>query len=96
MKGAETVGSGIRYPMAISVTLQEAEHDVTTKSSEFVDGARIAYTPEQIYYISLGAETNDWDMQISAKYNDEYFNKGYTYCLKQRVLGFMISEAEWT
>ena len=59
MKGAESVGSGIRYPMAVSVTLQEAEHDVTTKSSEFVDGARIAYTPEEIYYISLGAETND-------------------------------------
>ena len=76
MKGAETVGSGIRYPMAVSVTLQEAEHDVTTKSGEFEDGARIAYTPEEIYYISLGAETNSWDMQISAKYNDEVFNKG--------------------
>ena len=24
----------------------------------------------------LGAETNDWDMQISAKYNDEVYNKG--------------------
>ena len=45
MKGAETVGSGIRYPMAVSVTLQEAEHDVTTKSSEFVDGQELAYTP---------------------------------------------------
>jgi outer membrane receptor protein involved in Fe transport len=76
MKGAEAAGSGIRYPMAISVTLQEAEHDVTTKSGEFVDGARIAYTPEEIYYVSLGAETNNWDMQLSAKYNDEVFNKG--------------------
>ena len=76
MKGAEAVGSGIRYPMAISVTLQEAEHDVTTNSGEFVDGARIAYTPEEIYYVSLGAETNNWDMQLSAKYNDEVFNKG--------------------
>ena len=76
MKGAEAAGSGIRYPMAISVTLQEAEHDVTTNSGEFVDGARIAYTPEEIYYVSLGAETNNWDMQLSAKYNDEVFNKG--------------------
>ena len=76
MKGAESVGSGIRYPMAVSVTLQEAEHDVTTKSGEFEDGARIAYTPEQIYYVSLGAETNSWDMQISAKYNDDVYNKG--------------------
>ena len=76
MKGAANTGSGIRYPMAVSVTLQEAEHDVTTKSGEFVDGARIAYTPEEIYYVSLGAETNNWDMQISAKYNDEVFNKG--------------------
>lgn len=76
MKGAEAAGSGIRYPMAISVTLQEAEHDVTTNSGEFVDGARIAYTPEEIYYVSLGAETNNWDMQLSAKYNDEVYNKG--------------------
>ena len=75
MKGAEGTGSGIRYPMAVSVTLQEAEHDFTSGTS-FVDGARIAYTPEEIYYISLGAETNDWDMQISAKYNDEVYNKG--------------------
>jgi len=76
MKGAEVAGSGIRYPMAISVTLQEAEHDVTTQNGEFVDGARIAYTPEEIYYVSLGAETNNWDIQLSVKYNDEVFNKG--------------------
>lgn len=76
MKGAEGTGSGIRFPMSISVTLQEAEHDVTTKSGSFEDGARIAYTPEEIYYVSLGAETNHWDMQISAKYNDEVYNKG--------------------
>mgnify|MGYP001235323650 CR=1 FL=1 len=82
MKGTANTGSGIRYPMAISVTLQEAEHDVTTKSGEFVDGARIAYTPEEIYYISLGAETNNWDMQISAKYNDEVFDKGASTAVK--------------
>ena len=70
--------------MAISVTLQEAEHDVTTKSGEFVDGARIAYTPEEIYYISLGAETNNWDMQISAKYNDEVFDKGASTAVKTK------------
>jgi Fe(3+) dicitrate transport protein len=75
MKGAANTGSGIRYPMAVSVTLQEAEHDVTTGTS-FGDGARIAYTPEEIYYVSIGAESNNWDMQISAKYNDEVFNKG--------------------
>jgi hypothetical protein len=62
MKGAANTGSGIRYPMAVSVTLQEAEHDVIQGTS-FADGARIAYTPEEIYYVSLGAETNDWDMQ---------------------------------
>ena len=81
MKGAADTGSGIRYPMAVSVTVQEAEHDVTTGSS-FADGARIAYTPEEIYYISLGAETNDWDMQISAKYNDEVYNKGISTAAK--------------
>jgi Fe(3+) dicitrate transport protein len=82
MKGAGEMGSGIRYPMAVSVTYQEAEHDVTTKNGEFVDGARIAYTPEEIYYISLGAETNNWDMQISAKYNDEVFDKGSSTSVK--------------
>ncbi len=81
MKGAANTGSGIRYPMAVSVTVQEAEHDVTTGTS-FADGARIAYTPEEIYYISLGAETNDWDMQISAKYNDEVYNKGISTAAK--------------
>ena len=45
MKGAEAT-SGVRYPMAIAVTFQEAEHDVgTTKSSEFVDGQELPYTP---------------------------------------------------
>ena len=76
MKGANTPSSAIRYPLAVSVTLQEAEHDVTTKSGEFEDGARIKYTPEEIYYVSIGAETNMWDMQLSAKYNDEVFDKG--------------------
>jgi len=75
MKGVDNTGSGIRYPMAVSVTLQEAEHDTTTGST-IRDGDRIAYTPEEIYYISLGAETNNWDMQLSAKYNDEVYNKG--------------------
>jgi Fe(3+) dicitrate transport protein len=75
MKGAANTGSGIRYPMAVSVTLQEAEHDFTS-GSDFEDGARIAYTPEEIYYVSIGAETNHWDMQLSAKYNDEVMNKG--------------------
>ena len=64
MKGAANTGSGVRYPMILAVTLQEAEHDVTTGSS-FQDGARIKYTPEEIYYLSLGMETNAWDMNIS-------------------------------
>jgi Fe(3+) dicitrate transport protein len=75
MKGADNTSSGIRYPMVVSVTLQEAEHDFTSGTS-FADGARIAYTPEEIYYISIGAETNDWDMQLSLKYNDDVYNKG--------------------
>ncbi len=75
MKGADNMGSGIRYPLTIAFTLQEAEHDVTT-SSTIVDGARIAYTPEQIYYVSVGAETNDWSTQLSMKYNDDVYNKG--------------------
>ena len=75
MKGAENSGSGVRYPMILAITLQEAEHDVTTDTS-FQKGNRIKYTPEQIYYISLGMETNSWDMNISAKYNDDVANTG--------------------
>ena len=61
--------------MILAITLQEAEHDVTTDTS-FQDGARIKYTPEEIYYLSLGMETNSWDMNISAKYNDDVNNTG--------------------
>jgi Fe(3+) dicitrate transport protein len=76
MKGAANTGSGIRYPMVVSLTFQEAEHKTTTKGGEFDSGARIAYTPEQIAYVAVGAETNMWDMQLSAKYNDDVKNKG--------------------
>jgi Fe(3+) dicitrate transport protein len=75
MKGAANTGSGVRYPMILSVTLQEAEHDATT-TSDIDKGARIAYTPEEIYYLSLGMETNSWDMNISAKYNDDVMDAG--------------------
>jgi Fe(3+) dicitrate transport protein len=81
MKGAANTGSGARYPMVVSVTVQEAEHDFTSGTS-FADGARIAYTPEEIYYVSLGKVTNSYDMQISAKYNDEVFNKGVSTAAK--------------
>ena len=75
MKGAANTGSGVRYPMVLAVTLQEAEHDATTDSS-FIKGSRIKYTPEEIYYISLGMETNSWDMNLSVKYNDDVNNTG--------------------
>ena len=75
MKGAESAGSSIRYPLTVAVTLQEAEHDETT-SSTIVDGARIAYTPETIYYVALGAESNSFSTQLSMKFNDDVFNKG--------------------
>ena len=77
MKGAADTGSGIRYPMVLAVTLQEAEHDATT-DTKFVDGNRIKYTPEEIYYVSLGMETNSWDMNLSAKYNDDVKDSGAT------------------
>ena len=81
MKGAADTGSGLRYPMILAVTLQEAEHDVTT-DDDFQDGARIKYTPEEIYYLSLGMETNSWDMNISAKYNDDVMNTGKSTAVK--------------
>jgi Fe(3+) dicitrate transport protein len=81
MKGAANTGSGVRYPMILAVTLQEAEHDATTTSS-FIDGARIKYTPEEIYYLSLGMETNGWDVNISAKYNDDVMNTGKNTAVK--------------
>jgi len=74
MKGAANTGSGVRYPMILAVTVQEAEHDANT--GDIKDGARIAYTPEKIYYLSLGMETNSWDMNLSAKYNDDVKDKG--------------------
>ena len=81
MKGAANTGSGIRYPFLLAVTLQEAEHDNTTSSS-VADGARIAYTPEEIYYVSLGMETNDWNMSIGGKYHDDVYNKGVSTAAK--------------
>ena len=71
MKGAGDM-SGVRYPFVFSATLQEAERDVTTGSS-IVDGNQLTYSPEESFYISIGAETNDWDYKFAAKYTDEYF-----------------------
>ena len=71
MKGAGDM-SGIRYPFVFSATLQEAERDVTT-SSTIIDGNQLTYSPEESFYISIGAETNDWDYKFAAKYTDEYF-----------------------
>ena len=71
MKGAGDM-SGIRYPFVFTATLQEAERDVTT-SSTIIDGNQLTYSPEESFYISIGAETNDWDYKFAAKYTDEYF-----------------------
>jgi outer membrane receptor protein involved in Fe transport len=71
MKGAGDM-SGVRYPFVFSATLQEAERDVTT-STTVIDGNQLTYSPEESFYISIGAETNDWDYKFAAKYTDEYF-----------------------
>ena len=71
MKGADNM-SGVRYPFVFTATVQEAERDVTTGSS-IIDGNSLTYSPEQIFYISIGAETNDWDYKFAAKFTDEYF-----------------------
>ena len=71
MKGAGDM-SGIRYPFVFSATFQESERDVSTSGTK-LSGNSISYTPEEIFYISIGAETNDWDYKFAAKYNDEYF-----------------------
>ena len=71
MKGAGDM-SGIRYPFVFSATLQESERDVSTSGTK-LDGNSIKYTPEEIFYIAIGAETNDWDYKFAAKYADEYF-----------------------
>jgi Fe(3+) dicitrate transport protein len=72
MKGAGDM-SGIRYPFVFSATLQESERDVSINTTTKLDGNSITYTPEEIFYISIGAETNDWDYKFAMKYNDEYF-----------------------
>jgi Fe(3+) dicitrate transport protein len=72
MKGAGDM-SGVRYPFVFSATIQESERDVSINETDKLDGNSITYTPEETYYISIGAETNDWDYKFAAKYNDEYF-----------------------
>ncbi len=71
MKGAESV-QGIKYPLKVAATFQKSEWDVPLSSS-VSSGNDIEYTPENIIYVSLGAVTSQWDMQIGAKYNDKYF-----------------------
>ena len=70
MKGAGEM-SGTRYPLTIAMTFQDSERTVTTDSGN--TGNTLPYNPEQIFYVSLGAETNDWDYKFAAKYTDEYF-----------------------
>ena len=70
MKGAEVV-SGVRYPLTIAMTFQESERTVTTDSGN--SGNTLPYNPEQIFYVSFGAESNDWDYKFAGKYTDEYF-----------------------
>jgi outer membrane receptor protein involved in Fe transport len=72
MKGAGDM-SGIRYPFVFSATFQESERDVNINDTTKLDGNSITYTPEEIFYISIGAESNDWDYKFAMKYNDEYF-----------------------
>ena len=71
MKGAEAT-SGVRYPLTIAMTFQDSERTVGTSSSKPADKT-LPYNPEQIFYVSLGAESNDWDYKFAAKYTDEYF-----------------------
>jgi Fe(3+) dicitrate transport protein len=70
MKGAGEM-SGTRYPLTIAMTFQDSERTVTTDAGN--SGNTLPYNPEQILYVSLGAETNDWDYKFAAKYTDEYF-----------------------
>jgi Fe(3+) dicitrate transport protein len=70
MKGAGEM-SGTRYPLTIAMTFQDSERTVTTDSGN--TGNTLPYNPEQIFYVSLGAETNDWDYKFAMKYTDEYF-----------------------
>jgi Fe(3+) dicitrate transport protein len=71
MKGAGET-SGTRYPLTIAMTFQDSERTVGTSSSKPADKT-LPYNPEQIFYVSFGAETNDWDYKFAAKYTDEYF-----------------------
>jgi len=70
MKGTGEM-SGTRYPLTIAMTFQDSERTVTTSSG--ASGKTLPYNPEQIFYVSFGAETNDWDYKFAGKYTDEYF-----------------------
>ena len=72
MKGAGDMSGGTRYPFTFAMTLQDSERTVGTSSSK-LGGKTLPYNPEQIFYVALGAETNDWDYKFAVKYTDEYF-----------------------
>ena len=72
MKGAGDMSGGTRYPFTFAMTIQDSERTVGTSTSKLA-GKTLTYNPEQIFYMALGAETNDWDYKFAVKYTDEYF-----------------------
>ena len=77
MKGGATAQGHIRFPLLISGMLQDSEY---TGQNVSYRGNSVAYVPDFQLYTSVGAETNNWDISLGAKYLDDTFtNDDNTY-----------------
>ncbi|MDB4089964.1 TonB-dependent receptor [Gammaproteobacteria bacterium] len=69
MKGM-AANSSVRYPLMITGMLQSSEY---TGGETYHSGKSIAYVPDFQLYTSVGMETNDWSINLGAKYHDDTF-----------------------
>ena len=69
MKGM-AASSSVRYPLMITGMLQNSEY---TGQNLSINGKSIAYVPNFQLYTSMGMETNDWSINLGAKYHDDTF-----------------------
>ena len=69
MKGMAATSS-VRYPLMITGMLQSSEY---TGGETSFSGNSIAYVPNFQLYTSVGMETNDWSINLGAKYHDDTF-----------------------
>ena len=69
MKGAGSMSS-TRYPFMITGMIQDSEYKGQNTTYQ---GNSIAYVPDFQLYTSLGMETNNWSVNLGAKYHDDTY-----------------------